>query len=282
MSLINGNDVLYHFLQKDLQDTDPELFRRVVARLILSLGIWFPPEAYARFPIMAAYAARGPGSRGNAKKGIPDEWGSPTPSGVFRDDNTLIKSLPKSLDIRAPAKHMYRGRRMGNGFIAAHVWREVGQPELASNDWRTYSFIPNLVWLPAQVAKLTDRESSFAQRFIQRLSFKLYGSVSPPGELGKATQNVWARLKSDQELDEQVDIGSLNYFEVTDVWFKKRLQKLESVVGALEQVMNGQPVDGKVLSSRYSEGIRDLSPENLGPYLEELRTYARAVAVQQG
>jgi hypothetical protein len=277
MASINGNDVLYHFLQKDLQETDPDLFRRLVVRLILSLGIWFPPAAYMRLPIMLPYAARDPAIRGNRTKGIPDRWGSPSALGVFLDDNTLIKGLPKSLDLNAPVKHMYRGKRMGTGFIAAHVWREVGQPQLASRDWRTYSFIPNVVWLPAQVAKLTDREASFAQRVIQRLSFKLYGSLSPPGGLSRLTDHVWERLMSDEGLDEQLDVSALNYFEVTEDWFEKRFRKLASVVEALDHVVNGRVVPGKTLSSRYTAGLGSLSPDAVSPYLELLRAYAKEV-----
>ncbi len=53
---VNGHHVLYHFLEKELQHSDAELFRALVARLIVSLGIWFSPETYQAVPILVPYA----------------------------------------------------------------------------------------------------------------------------------------------------------------------------------------------------------------------------------
>ena len=55
-----------------------------------------------------------------------------------------------------------------------------GGSELSSRDLDTYSFVPNLVWLPTQVAKLTDREGSFAQAYLQALSSKIYNRLQVP------------------------------------------------------------------------------------------------------
>ena len=45
------------------------------------------------------------------------------------------------------------------------------------------SFVPNLVWLPVQISKLTDREGSYAQRFLQAISCQIYKNISLPKEL---------------------------------------------------------------------------------------------------
>jgi hypothetical protein len=166
---------------------------------------------------------------------------------------------------------------MGNGFIAAHVWREVGQPELASRNWRTYSFIPNLLWLPAQVAKLTDREASFAQEVIQRLSYRIYGSVELSAELQGVVKPIWDRLTSNEQLDERLDLSTINFFDVPEVWFEKRHKDLTAVVDALQNVMDGQLQTKKILSTRFTEGIARLQPEAVRPHLEELRAYAKIV-----
>ena len=48
--------------------------------------------------------------------------------------------------------------------------RISGKPD----DPLAYSFVPNLVWLPSEVAKLTDRQDSFVQRYVQAISTRLY------------------------------------------------------------------------------------------------------------
>jgi hypothetical protein len=63
---------------------------------------------------------------------------------------------------------------MGTSFVASHVWRELVPSGQASRERATYSFVPNLVWLPAQVSKLSDREGSFVQTYLQALSWKIW------------------------------------------------------------------------------------------------------------
>ena len=172
---INGNQVLYRYLQGQLLESDVWLFQMLTARLVLALGIWFHPDIYAQFPFLRRFAVRDPHARGNARLGIPDQWGSPDSKGLFRDDNSLIKGMPKALEIQAPLNHHYNGRTIGQGFVASHVWRTLVPSEtLGARHPLTYSFVPNLVWLPSEVSKLTDREGSFVQQYVQAISWKIY------------------------------------------------------------------------------------------------------------
>ena len=145
----------------------------------MSLGIWFHPEIYSRLPTSVPFAVRDPLSRGSKAKGLLDEWGAPNAEGYFRDDNTLVKNLPKSLRISSSSR-LYDGRRMRSGFVASHLWRELSAGGLASRHPLTYSFVPNVVWLPSEVAKLTDREASFVQSFTQALAQDLSRSPRRP------------------------------------------------------------------------------------------------------
>src|SRR5947199_1898637 len=88
---IEGNDLLYHFFQKTLLEEDAEQFHALTMRLVVSLGVWMPPEAYRRYPLLVPYAVRDPKCRGDKRRGLPDEWGAPDSTGLFRDDNSLIK-----------------------------------------------------------------------------------------------------------------------------------------------------------------------------------------------
>lgn len=160
---LDGENILYHYLQKDLLAKDVWLFQMLAARLVVSLGIWLHPEYYRQIPILLPFARRDASCRKNCNKERIEQWGSPDRNGLFRDDNSLVKDIPKSLRIESTATGIYVNKRIGTGFVACHVWRTPNTGILASQNPATYSFVPNLVWLPKQVAKLTDREGSFAQ-----------------------------------------------------------------------------------------------------------------------
>ena len=165
-STVDGNNILYHYLQKDLYESDVWLFQMLSAKLVASLGIWFHPETYQQLPIILPFVVRDPSCR-KRKENETEAWGSPNDMGYLRDDNSLVKSLPKSLQIISPKQFLYQEKKIGNGFVASHVWRKINNSvvdaDLASRDPLLNTFIPNLVWLPAQVSKLSDREGDFTQ-----------------------------------------------------------------------------------------------------------------------
>jgi hypothetical protein len=202
----------------------------LTSRLVVSLGIWLHPDLYEQMPVMVPYAVRDPQCRGNKSKQIPDQWGSPNTEGLFRDDNSLVKGLPDSLRIRSPSR-LYDGKRIGNGFVAAHVWRELTTGALASRNALTYSFVPNLVWLPTEVAGLTDREGSFVQSYTQALSRKIYRSHAVKPSLAGVVEEAWSLLPEPESIPSQglPDVETLNFFMPTSAWLARRREKLVAV-----------------------------------------------------
>ena len=98
------------------------------------------------------------------------EWGSPNTEGYLRDNNSILKLLVSNYSIRSPLTAVYARHARGRNFTASHAWRKIkidGRSQFSTTHPQTYSFIPNLVWLPAQVAKLTDHEGSYAQLLLQ-------------------------------------------------------------------------------------------------------------------
>jgi hypothetical protein len=275
-SNVDGNHVLYHYLEKDLKEADIWLFQMLAARLFTALGVWFSPKVYASCPILLPFAVRDPNCRPR-KKGDTDEWGAPDSMGRFRDDNSLVKGLPRSLAIRSPRNPIYHGRKLGNGFVACHVWRikTGGGSELSSRDPDTYSFVPNLVWLPTQVAKLTDREGSFAQAYLQALSSKIYKRVEVPHQLSSLVERSWGKLPVPQGIPDNglPDPQDLSYFEDNEAFIARRLEVIGTVRTAMENVVNQEPIRGKIVSSRYTTGLTKLLPENIAALQSVLHTF---------
>jgi hypothetical protein len=276
---LNGHHVLYHYLQKDLLGNDIWLFQMLTARLVASLGIWMHPTLYARYPLLRPFAVRDPLSRGDRRRGIPDQWGSPDRNGLFRDDNSLIKGMPRSLTIKAPKNPQYDGRRVEKGFVASHVWRELPSGGLASRNRLTFSFVPNLVWLPAEVSKLTDREGSFAQAYLQALSIHIYREVPVAHPLAGLVDEVWELFPAPTGIPQEglPGLGDLAFFMPSERFYKRNLRDLRHVVAALSAAQSGQPASARIISKRYGEGLTSVSGRSLRRLCADLQRYADAV-----
>ena len=151
--------------------------------------------------------------------------------------------------------------------MACHVWRlKAGTgADLSSRDRDTYSFVPNLVWLPVQVAKLTDREGSFAQAYLQALAVKIYRSVETPDRFRPTVERAWGKLPIPAGIPDSglPDPDNLAYFDATDAYTSRRTGVIRTVAAALDDVAAGRPIRSKVVSSRYTSGLQTLSPSDL-------------------
>lgn len=256
----------------------PEQFREVVQGLILGLGVWLAPAAYQRFPLLVPYAVRDAACRGDRRRGVPDQWGAPDGSGRFRDDNSLIKGIPRSLMVTNPSNNIVNGSRIGTGFVAAHVWRKLADGTDAPRNEATYSFLPNLVWLPAQLAKLTDREGGFAQTLLQAVSLAVYRKVPLKPRLAAFVAPIWEKLPvRDEVATMDVSPDRLNFFGFEGQWLERRRRTLNIVCEAILAIGNGTAIETKVVSGRYGNGLRDLPRSAVAPLLESLTRYTAAL-----
>ena len=269
---VQGTYLLYHYLQNYLWKNDKAQFRGFVAKLLI-LGIWFPPSAYAVFPIALPHVVRDPGCRGDKRKGIADAWGSPNGEGYFRDDNSMIKGLVRSFPIKSDFSP-YSKKRLGAGFVAAHVWPDTTRFALTNSFW------PNLVWLPSNIAKLTDVRGSFAQQFVQAVSRKIYGDVTVHPQLSNFTEQAWKGLPEGPELTgyELPEVESLNFFEPPQRFFDYRLERIQFLSLALDAFASGKPLPEKVLSDRYKPGLEGVVSEAAARKLSQyLADYAKGL-----
>ena len=274
---IEGNDLLYHFFQKTLLDEDAEQFQSLTTRLVVSLGVWLPLEAYRRYPLLVPYAVRDPKCRKG--QGRDDEWGSPNAAGYFRDDNSLVKGIPRSLLVNNPSNRLMHGRKLGNSFVAAHVWRMLIDGSEAPRNPLTYSFLPNLVWLPSQLAKLSDREGSFVQTLLQAISRKIYFNAELSSGLTEFADAAWSLLPERAPLEVPLpDLAALNFFHFDEAWLQRRLKTLKLVASALGNVAHGISLTEKVISSRYGGGLVKVDTSTAAALGAELSRYLVAAS----
>jgi hypothetical protein len=251
--VVHGDDLLYRFFQ-DALVKEPDLFAKVPQMMLEAMGIWFPRKTCRQWPVLLPWVVRDPKCRGNKSKGLPDEWGAPNELGYLRDDNSLVKGLPRSLSIKTGGFAKLKGARMGTEFVASHVWRVVpGTDVLASRNPLLNSFIPNLVWLPSQVAKLTDIEGGIVQKTLQSTAWAIYRHAPVAPHLAELVEEVWRMLPTPEPVS--VSDTDLNWFEVTEQFLATRGRRLNEVIYALERLDQGEALSKKVISTRYTVGL---------------------------
>lgn len=271
--MTNGENIIYHYIQKTLLADDKfnNFTQELIERLIIDLSIWFPPEVYKQIPILLPFVIRDSSSR---KKNVigKDEWGFANDKGFLRDDNSLIKGIIKSFLVSGNRVKEYDNKKLANGFVACHIWRHLNnQTCLASTYEKTNSFIPNLVWLPKQIAKLTDREDSFAQNLLKTISYKIYCK----DETSDFNRGIWKELSNPQSYTiTSFNIEELNYFKVSQEWIDKKKSGLIVEIEKIKQVLLiGYISEKKVKCSSYlptlKENITEGNKQKLIDWLDE-------------
>jgi len=252
---IDGDNTLYHYFDKSVFDEEDQFAMELLQRLLIDLSIWLPHNFYRRLPIILPYVVRDPSCR-RRKKGETEEWGSANNQGFLRDDNSLIKGIVNSFIVRSPKIKSYNGLKKGKGFVASHIWRAIkihDNESISSRHHMLNSFVPNIVWLPRQIAKLTDREGSPAQRMLQAISHKIYGGIDMPEEI----LNLWNYLHYPEEQKSlEINIQELNFFVVKERWLKRRINGLISEMNKIISLKETyDPNMKKIKCSRYCPSL---------------------------
>ena len=269
---VKGDDLLYRFFNEVLP-LEPDLFLRVPKLLVISMGVWFPVSVYTEIPILLPWVVRDPKCRGKVAKGkrvIPDEWGAPNEDGCLRDDNSLVKGLPKSLKIESKSYPFLNGKHLGNEFVASHIWRENRTGQLASRIPSLNTFVPNLVWLPSQVAKLSDREGGAVQNALKEVSWSIYRHAPVQPHLVPIVEKVWSYL-DEPKISGGLLTDELNWFIAGSKFMQTRRSKFSAVIAALESLAAGGEISSKLHPTRFREGLPRVAAAKRFKLLGELR-----------
>ncbi len=260
--LLNGDNLLYRLFQKLLASDDQMVRSAIAGEMIRSMTIWLPLDFYQNCPVILPWVVRNPKCRPHKLQGIqyPDRWGAPDELGYQMDDNSLIKGIPKSLPIDGPKDSPLVGKKMGNDFVASHIWREIdGVDVLASRHPELNSFAPNLVWLPRQIAKLSDREGQMIQDLLKLASWAIYRKVKVNQNYTEVVGAIWKYLEKDvKKVTEKYrfDPESAHYFQPKDEKFVlRRIEIARKALVFISSCENGTPNPSKSTTSRYANGL---------------------------
>ena len=144
---------------------------------------------------------------------------------------------------------------MGTEFVASHIWRVVDHEKLASRIPLLNTFVPNLVWLPSQVAKLSDREGEVVQRTLQAMAYRIYRNAPVQPHAKERAEEAWSMIPPPDEPLEPFADSDLNWFEATPAFRETRINRIESVMAALDLLAQGRPLPERVVTTRYAAGL---------------------------
>lgn len=276
---VDGENILYHILQKQIiQAFDafnpPDHVKYMIEQLMLWGNVWFRPETGVQIPILLPYVVRDSSCRRKNPATGRDSWGTSNARGVLRDDNSLIKSIPRALKIQSAFSEM-NGRTVGNGFVASHIWMSMRTRSGHACEWEcANSFIPNLVWLPKQLSKLTDIDGSYAQQFLKYISGMLY---KPKTSSDPVLASIWEELNVPSiKPISAIDLDKLNYFQHDINWLSSRKSSLADALQSILDTIHFGASKTIRSSSRYISSLKIvLKSMSNGDrqYLEDWITY---------
>ena len=280
-ALVDGNHLLYRLFAHLLEEKD-EVAQQIAMKMIIEMSIWLPLELYRECPVMLPWAVRNPNCRKHTKDGIkyPENWGAPNENGYQMDDNTLIKGIPRSLKVTGNKRgSQLIGKRIGKSFVASHIWREIENDEnLASRIPELNSFVPNLVWLPTQISKLSDIEDGIIQDMLKHATWEIYRHAPVNPKYKEHTEAIWRKLEPDigkfKSL-KKFDPENLLFFESTDKFIDKRINITKKALSFIEICSNGSSKPKPKMTGRYAKGLPLVSEANLAKLLAAVRKYVK-------
>jgi hypothetical protein len=275
---VDGDNFLFRVFD-ELLELDDEISNRIVDYMVESAAIWFHPNVYSSMPVFLPWVVRDAKCRPHVRAGkqYPDQWGAPDADGFLRDDNSLIKGIPKSLPIISPTNAHLDGRRLGKSWVAAHVWREVNLDQLASRDPRLNSFVPNLVWLPRQIAKLSDHEGGLLQNALKRASWSLYRNVEVRHSIRDRVEEIWKLLPPVTPTERASNL-KFNYFGDDQKLLKSRAVSLKTTTSLIHAILNkGELPPKRRTPPRYYEGLQRIPLPKLQVLYSRLEPFERSI-----
>lgn len=223
MKLVDGEHILYRVLGDLLASGDES-----INNALMPYAIFLDPEIAKRFPVLR------PGVVRDARQklisdpyGRTDDWGRADNRGLIRDDNSLLKGLPKPLKIDSIVPQL-SGSKLGTGWVASHIWRRTRSLERANSHPWLNSFVPNLVWLPKQISKLSDRDGSAFQSALKIASKEIYGDLTyDNAQVAEVVEFCWRELVEPEASASYS--GRTSFFAVEDKWLKRTERRLDAL-----------------------------------------------------
>ena len=195
---------------------------------------------------------------------------------LFVDDNSMIKNYAQGKVVSSKKIQYYDGKKISEGFWACHIWDRLEDETLTNTDNSLFSFIPNIVWLPKELSRLTDHVP-IVKDVLKQLSVHIYGQLRMPNQaLQSIVDESWEKL-SNSRYNQVIPksalpaIDDFNTMIIPDRTISRKVRKLKKYTKGLLEHGHGRIVPPDSQVHKYGRTIVDTdmsSALTLGQWLE--------------
>lgn len=229
-----------------------DLKKKFYKECIEKVSIWLPIELYKKMPIFYPYSIRG-----RRHDETSDNWGAANDEGWLIDDNSDVKDLIRGKKIKGTKQ------KLNKGYIACHIWPNTTKiPQL-------FTFVPNLVWLPSPIARLSDNEESLFSKMLKQFSINhFYNIQCDKKEMHQIASESW-ELLFNQSLHDVININfNQKNLLISDLDIQRLIRKTSSnitkIIEHVELLLRGKYVNlnERLIHSRYLPSLKEIIDKN--------------------
>lgn len=260
--------------------------RRAARHLLLRAGVWLPVETYQKWPVLLPWivrdnsVAQSKTKAAHTGKDLIKTASSGT--GLLRSDNAPIGGLKKDLPVMwAGGLHeTFMSKPLKGGtheWMQSHCWSYLSDTgQSTATHPLTNSFVPNLVWLPHAMGRLTDDERLVFAAELRAIAWARYRHVEVDRAFRDVVEEAWSLLDPPQADDVHMGhLGRANEFKVPAKFYQSKVEKVRSISAYLDKLQSGHDVSGVDLAPAvYKESLASLSPESRSYLKQHLHPFA--------
>lgn len=275
---VSGSSATFQSLKRVFQRGEDN--QRAAARMLLiRSGVWMPVDVYRNWPVLLPWVIRRNGL-GNHEKGRASKA-----TGLRLDDNAPVGKLKTNLPVswggRLASTFQAKPLKQGGGeWWQCHCWSGLAADPTRSTSTHplTNSFVPNLVWLPYAIGRLTDDETLIFKDELRSIAWARYRNVRVAPGLAETVERAWERLDEPQSLTVPADeLALVNEFQVGQKFYKDRLKYVGQAWSAVNALLDDPDVDGLAVTPKtYAKSLRTIPHSARLALRDQLEPFAQA------
>lgn len=272
---VAGMSAVYQSLSP-VFDVDPrtglvdERHRHTARMILLHAGVWLPLEVYELWPVLFPWM-----KRDNPKVYAGHKFEADPADGFEIQDNSPIGTLKKDRPVQwTTLSPVFQTNPISSG---AHEWMQSHCWDGMTTSPLTNSFVPNLVWLPHGLGRLTDDTSSLFDQEARRIAWSLYRDAPVPAALTETIERIWASLAPPEgDLLSSVERELVNFFAIGSNFHLRRQREHLDHWHVATRLINGDSLQGLKLPKKYRRTLQRAPSEVLESLARHMEPFAEA------
>ncbi len=234
--------------------------KHLARQLLLRAGVWLPVELYQAWPVLLPWVVRDNSlKKGSSASKQGGELNTACPTtGLRRSDNSPVGTIKNGLSVHwaggLETTFGTKGLKGGkHEWMQSHCWSGLAATgHSTATDPLTNSFVPNLVWLPHALGRMTDDEELVFAEELRAIAWARYRYIPVAPAFQALVNEAWSRLEPPgSEALQRHDLDRVNEFALPASFYLKRRARFAEVWSTTEALVGGRPHEGFAKQSKY-------------------------------